>query len=620
MYKKLFHTLLIVVPVAVAAWFMVQYGKTGNTFYGDAQGYYMYLPATFIYHNHTAGYQLPRDKDIPSSVIWYVDMMQSGTRTAKGHILNQYTYGVALMEAPFFFIAHSCELLKGGNANGYSTVYENAIKLSSVVYCLLGLFIIYRILRRYFSTTVSLLSTSFIFIGTNLFWFTVYQAGMAHEPLFFLYALLILLTVKAHEQPALSRFMLVGFVAGIITLIRPTDIICLLIPLLYNVYSRKTLTIKKDFLFTHRKKIFMAALCFIIPILPQLFYWKMMTGRYVVYSYGSQGFNWDKPKIIAGLFHFSNGWIPYSPIMIFSLAGLFFMKKVRQWAWATWLLFPIYVYIIYSWYCYNYINGLGSRPMIHLYPLLSIPLAIVIGYIAKKGVIIKTIFTFVCLFFIALNISYSMQRAVGVLNSEESNFEFNAQMLFRMHLRYNDLVTLDIGEWQPNASVLEKAATLKCENYEHPVDEHYVPDTTGKSSYVYHMLNDEHHPNTLHVIYNRKKFGGAHWLKCSGRFMVPEGPKGYFKHLFVLSIDHNGSFLKWCGMKPLNKIGLADSSCGHTDYKFDHWELRRWGYVYFFVKIPRNIQDGDKITLDLWNIGKEDIYMDDICLELYKER
>jgi len=619
MRKRLLYILIITLPVIIAIWFSARFGHRQETFYGDAQGYYMYLPSTFIYHNHTNEYKLPADKGIPQSVEWYVYTMRLYLdRTPTGQLLNQYTYGIALMESPFFFAAHAYEKLTGGNANGYSPTYEYMVKFGTITYCLLALALTFLILKRHFSTTISLLTLSMLFAGTNLFWFTAYQAGMAHVPLFFLYALLMWLTIQVHEKPRLRYFIAAGFTVGIITLIRPTDIICLLIPLLYNVHNRQTLAIKKAFLITHRKKILLAAACFITPILPQLYYWKMMTGSYIVYSYGSQGFNWDKPRIIDGLFSFHNGWIAYSPIMIFSLAGMLFYRRIKQWAWCIWLLFAVYVYIIYSWYCYNYINGLGSRPMIHLYTLLAIPFAAFTTYISGKANIAKMAFALVSLFFIAVNISFSMQKAAGILNSEESNFQFNSQMLFRMKMRYNDLVTADIAEWQPDATKLEKTGILKCENYEDPTDAHYTTDTTGRSKFVYHMLDEEHHPNTINIVYNKKDFGDAQWLKCSGRFMIPNGPTGYFKHLLVFSIKRGDDYYKWQGMKITNKIGLADSTCPHSEIELNHIELKKWGYVYFYTKLPAKVKDGDIITLDLWNIGKEEIYMDDICLELYK--
>ncbi|MBK6328997.1 MAG: hypothetical protein IPF62_00245 [Bacteroidetes bacterium] len=86
------------------------YGKKSYTFYGDALGYYLYLPSTFIYHNLQSIEQLPTDKQIDQSVIHYTQSIPNlNPKSPKGYYVNQYTYGVALMELPFFAIAHFYE-------------------------------------------------------------------------------------------------------------------------------------------------------------------------------------------------------------------------------------------------------------------------------------------------------------------------------------------------------------------------------------------------------------------------------------------------------------------------------------------------------------------------------
>ncbi len=450
MSRRIINAFIIVFTVVIAAVFLYNYGNAKNTFYGDAFGYYIYLPSTVIHHNIKTPFNTP-DKNISDGIKWCFGVIK-GAQNEKGFYLNQYTYGIALMESPFFFLAHGYEKIKGMDANGFSETYNILIKTGTLVYALLGLIITYKILRRYFNATLSLLGIDGIFLCTNLFWFAIFQSGMAHVPLFFLYALLIWLTIKLHAAPKTILFMGLGLVAGVITLIRPTDIICLLIPLLYEVNNKAAITSKIAFLKQHKIAIGYMIIAFIIPIIPQLLYWKAITGGLVAYSYGDQSFNFRDPKIIEGLFYFSNGWFPYSPIMIFSIVGLAFYKQLLKWEWCIIILFSLYVYIIYSWYCYYYINGLGSRPMIHLYPLLAIPLTAFFKYISERTWIVKTSFITLCLFFIAMNLCYSIQQVSGVIDSPDSNMAFNFQMLFRTKLTYDDLVVKNIGEWQPDTN------------------------------------------------------------------------------------------------------------------------------------------------------------------------
>jgi hypothetical protein len=188
-----------------------------------------------------------------------------------------------------------------------------------------------------------------------------------------------------------------------------------------------------------------------------------------------------------------------------------------------------------------------------------------------------------------------------------------------MHPGYNDLVVYDLNQCQPDRHNVTKLKTLGCENYEDSVSDHYVKDTSFRSKYVYHMLDEEFNPKAIRIQYDKKLFADAKWFKCSGRFMCISTPD-YYSSLFALSLKHaneSESYL-WKAVKVENKIGVSDGSCRHDPVRLDHFEKDKWDYVYFYIRIPQDIRDGDNVELYLWNLKKREIYVDDICLELYK--
>lgn len=601
--------------------FMFKFNQHQDMFHGDAMGYYAYLPATFIYNNVKDMNALPVDVDIKEGARIYLNNVKTASvKASLKHTVNQYTYGIALIELPFFTIAHLYEKAAGLPATGYSNTYNNIIVFGTLVYALLGLLLVYLTVRELYSHVIAFLTVVLIVLATHFFWFMFGQAGMSHIPLFFLYALLVYLTVRVHKRPKLLYFMTIGFVAGLITVIRPTDIVCLLIPLLYNVYNKETFNNKTTFIKSNLKPITWATLVFIIPIIPQLIYWQQTTGQLVFYSYGEQSFNWTSPKIIQGLFHFNNGWLPYAPVMIFALVGLLWYKQYRQWLVCLLVLLPVYIYIIYSWYCYNYINGLGSRPMIHMYPVLAIPLAAFLQYLSKKSIVVKTAFALLCVFFMASIFSLSMLMAQFKFRSEDANAQFYWGMLFKKNLSYKNLLEYDLAEFMPEENELTNLGTLATKDYNDSLSNHYVADPEG-AGYVYHMwLGQEYNPEGIKLIYDKEKFKGARWLKCSGRFMYTTF-ENYAPRIFVLSFkDSNGEIIKWSGCKIENKVGFADSSCQHSEDEimYLHEEKWLWGDVYFYTRIPKNIKDGDKVELDMWNMSGEDVFFDDFKIELFK--
>lgn len=605
MLKSTINKFLLAAVILVSAGCFIKYGKNSNTLYGDALGYYMYLPATFIYNNVDRMYDLPDDKTIHFGIRWYAQEMKA-RKGPIGKEVNQYTYGIAFLEMPFFFIAHAIEKVRGHTGNGYSITYQYLVKASSVFYLLMGMLLLYRILKNYFPPGISLLTLLCLFIGTNLFWFTLLQSGMSHIPLFFLYCMLILSTIELHKKPQKRKFIAMGLTIGLITVIRPTDILCILIPLLYNVYNKVTMHDKILLLKNHASKMALLIAAFILPVIPQLLYWKTTTGQYIYYSYADQSFSyWKHPKIIEGLFSFNNGWLAYSPIMLISLAGMVLYRRYKKWAWCLWVILPAYIYIIYSWYCYNYINGLGSRPMIHLYPLLAIPFAALLQVVAMQKNITKAAFITLCLFFTGINIGFSRMRSAGILQSEESNLAYNARMFFKDHIEYQDLYVRDIGENPPVPSEIKGHIADSCSSFNDSLSAAFYSDTRIGKGYVFKVGNEDFSPN-VSITYNKKTMQGTRWIKCSGFFMYPQSA-GYPFHLLVLDIS--GKLWKGCRIE--NKIDSTLSA-----YPLDYSQPNKWGHISYFVRMPANIKDGDIIKLFVWNMPKTDLYMDDLCLEL----
>ena len=612
----------LIASLIIASWYFIAFGKDTYPFYGDAMGYYMYLPTTFIYHNFTSMERLPeKTVHFDYLISLHLEKMRNESpKSPKGYIVDKYTYGVAALEMPFFLIAHGYEKIAGRPATGYSFAYKAMLKCSALFYALFGLILVYKTLNFFFSKDYSLIGTTVIFIGSNLFWFTLYQAGMSHVPLFFLYALLLYTTILLHQRPKPFLFVLAGFTAGLITLIRPTDVICLLIPLLYNVYNTETIKQKAALIKTNKKSILFAAIVFVLPMIPQMIYWKTVAGSYIYYSYENEHFNWLQPRVWEGLFSFSNGWLAYSPVMVFSIIGILMYRKIKPFIFILLTLLPIYIYVIYSWYCYNYINGLGSRPMLHMYPLLALPLTALIARVSESKLYWKVITVFLFVFFIGVNITYSIQQAKRILFSEESGMTYNLHMLFKTTANYNDLVINDIQQLQPNTNMLEKVQTLECHNYDDSLNNRYEADTTKKSKYVYHMHNDdEYHPDNITINYNKAIFKDARWLQCSGDFLCRQH-YSYLRHLLTLEIRKGDNISSWVALKIDNKIGLTEPDATPDEFTFDHCELNKWGHLYFFYKIPANLHDGDRIRMDVWNIGKQELYFDNLCLELYRDK
>ena len=450
-------------------------------------------------------------------------------------------------------------------------------------------------------------TTCIILLGTNLFWFTCFQSGMAHVPLFFLYAALIFVTIRLHRSPSIYRFIIVGLLCGLITTIRPSDIVCICIPIFYSVFDLNSLTRKWHLLKKNSLSLLASAIAFLLPAIPQLLLWKKLTGRLFYDSYVGQSFNWRHPHLIDGLFGFSNGWLSYTPLMLLALFGLFFFKNIKPLILSILVILPIYTYIIYSWYCYNYINGLGSRPMIHLYPLLAFPLAAVLLYSFQKSRLMFVFTMLSAVFFISINIAYSYQFARGDLASDNSNFQFNWQTMFKRSLSYQDLPVFDLGEKQPRKSDLQTCQHLGTIDYSllHPP--------------YFTIENNVEYPEVfIHTIYHKTDYEGLQFIKCSGLFYSPEDIGDVSKSVrFVLELKRNDSTYLWKAITINNKIGKSESAMLlNPNIHLGNCNASVWGNVYFFIKAPFELQENDQIHLGIWNPSHQQLFVKNISLDM----
>lgn len=593
-------------------------GREAYNFYGDALGYYMYLPNTFIYQNHKSVERLPQDRGIRPFIHNYAAQMGSGQRTPKGYVLNQYTYGTALMEMPFFFIAHAWEKLRGSVANGFSESYRMAIGVSTLFYGVLGLWLVYRLLRCKFSQEVASITTALLLLGTNLFWFVLHQQGMAHVPLFFLFASLMWLTILVHEKGRWIHFAGLGFTTGLITVIRPVDGLCVLIPVCYAA-GRPFLKTKLDFLLRNWAGILLAGACFLMPIVPQLLYWKWLTGYTIYDSYGpAQGFDFRHPHIWSGLFGASNGWLFYTPLMVLAIFGFTCIRRLGSFVLAGPLFLVLYVYCIYAWFLPNYPNGLGSRPMVDIYAVLALPMAAFIEWVGNRSRVIQGVAAMLVIVFMAINISYSCQQALGIIWSEDSNYAFNFQTFFRYHLRYNDLVVWDVHMLQPDVRKLRPVQLSYCTNIaDSAFSANVITDSTGRSGKVFRIREGEEYPPlALTIPYDSLEGKPVRWIRCSGRFMAPEPEYNiYQNHLLVMQIKRGSETIAWHAVRINNKVGLLEQPPKGGEARLFNFREDVRGQVSYFVPLPKAIKAGDVLRLDVWNTGKKPLYVSELCME-----
>ncbi|MFI5150286.1 MAG: hypothetical protein ACHQRM_11185 [Bacteroidia bacterium] len=401
-----------------------------SPFVDDAEQYYAYLPATFIYHH--LDFQFPNG-------YWCV-AGKNGKRVPK------YTFGVALLETPFFIAGHTAARLLDYPLTGYSEPYSRAACGAVLCYVFLGLFCLYKALIRYVDPRAAALTLFILFYATNLFYYSVSFPLMSHAFSFSMFSVFVYAWIRCIKDRHLPSLFLASAAAGMIVLIRPPDLLLLLFPLLMGISDFRAW--KEGWFFLFRKKGYLAlsALFFLLLCFLQPLYWYLITDTWFINGYDGERFFFRDPQVINFLFSCRKGLIPYAPVMIFSLLGFIALyRRCRELFWPVLGFTVINVYVLSCWWDWTFGGSLGNRALIQSFALLAFPLAALIHACATCFRTVRArlysyagMFAVAC-FFVVFNLSLVHKYRSGVIHWDDMNKQAYWYMLPKWDLTPDEL-------------------------------------------------------------------------------------------------------------------------------------------------------------------------------------
>jgi hypothetical protein len=367
----LFATLLVVRTVKL----------TPNELSWDVFGYYLPLPATFVHHDpllHDISWMTQMQEQYGTTATLY-----QVTQAPDGSPMYFFLLGMSLLYLPSFLLGHATAFATGAPMDGFSLPYQYAMALGCMLYTLIGLVYFRRTLLQFFPDRTVAVLLVLVGFGTNYFHFTTVKDLETANFLFFGMAVLVWNTIRWHAEHKRRNLLAIAASVAMITLVKPSEIICGLIPLFWGVFDRTSWNTRITLLRTHGKDVALAVLLGLLVLSPQLVYWKMKTGSFIFDSYKNPGVGLDlwSPHIGPILFSLKKGWLVYTPIMVFALLGFVQLWQRKRELFPVILgYFLITFYIIASWSEWWYGASYSIRPMITSYVLLAIPL----GYFLQR--------------------------------------------------------------------------------------------------------------------------------------------------------------------------------------------------------------------------------------------
>jgi len=389
--------------------------RTESTISWDVSGYYMYLPAIFIYNDLKEQQFLDdiidRYQPTPSNI--------QSFKHSSGNYVMKYSAGQAITLSPFYAVGHIWASYDDRyDADGFSFPYQMSLALGCFLIAIIGLIYLRKVLLEFYSDGVTGLVLISIVFGSNYLEYAGISSGMTHNSLFTYYALLLWTTIQFHKQPSSTRALIIGALIGIMALTRPTEIIAAFIPVMWGIsgIGWSHFNQRWNFFKQHMTKLFKAILLTMTIGAIQLIYWKYASGDWIVYSYGEEGFSWFSPHIKECMLSYRSGWLVYSLMMIFSLIGLGVLYFKNKTLFYSIIIFTIlFMYLCFAWDVWWYGGSLGQRAMVQSYPVLALAIGAFYQWIGNQKVYWRIAVGVLIPLFICLNLYWTHQSHKGGL-------------------------------------------------------------------------------------------------------------------------------------------------------------------------------------------------------------
>jgi len=344
---------------------------------GDGVGYYAFARALLLernldftadYQHANAGFREARlDSDGNPRGIF---------RTSTGHLDNHFTIGPAILWAPFLLLAHGGVLLArlfGAqvSADGFSLPYLLAMAVGTLLCGFLALLISYRIACRFVAERWALLATIAIWWGSSLPVYMYFNPSWSHAHSAFTVALFFWYWLRTRESRSVSEWFWLGLIAGLaLNVYYPNALVLLLLvpeaAASYRAASEKAGNAPGFARLLKSHLLFCAVV--LVALLPTfLTKYAIYGGVFETGYLPITQWSWSSPWFLALLFSANHGLFSWTPILIFAVAGIFFLvPSERQVGSSVLFVLLAFYYFMASYPDWPGISSYGNRFFVSL--------------------------------------------------------------------------------------------------------------------------------------------------------------------------------------------------------------------------------------------------------------
>jgi hypothetical protein len=303
----------------------------------------------------------------------------------RGEVTSRTPIGVGLVWAPAIVLAHLGTVVAdrlGASlpADGFSAPYQAAATTTTFLCGMLAVFLVEAVVRRYFSPAVALLVALALWFGTPLDFYAVANPFMSHGVSAGAAALFVFLWLTWRTGAEGRRWLVLGLVGGLMTLVRVQDGVLLALPVI-------------DLLMARGRRAGPALAAFaagpLLGAVLQSAVWARLWGADFVRQIGTQGPGFTARLHAADvLFSPRHGLFTWTPLWALAAAGfLLWLRRDRRLAALMVLAFAMAVAVNSSMGDWWGSHGFGQRRFLGLTALFALGLAEVVDLLRARPLV-----------------------------------------------------------------------------------------------------------------------------------------------------------------------------------------------------------------------------------------
>jgi len=458
--------------VLVAAFVVSLPAVTPRIYASDEIQYFSYLRSLWFDHDVSFEneYQHFYDLNIGRGESFHATFLEQHTEA--GRRPSFATIGSALLWSPFYACADLATRSTGGPADGFSRPYVAAVAYGSACYGFVAILLSIAAARRLAGP--GLQAGVAIWLGTPLLFYMYVSPPYSHACSAFAVALFVTIWLHVRERWSVGGAIVLGLSGALMAMVREQDVFLALGPAvdfavtalrndragLENGRAGLRLEEARSSIGSARGpsaarsrrarasgggapralrnagKVATAlagCLAFALGLLPQLFAYKALNGRFGPSTLVIRKMNWQAPHALDVLASPEHGFFLWTPLAALAIAGLVVLAvcgpaHVRRIGWCALLMVGLQIYVSGSVESWTVAGAFGQRRFVALTILLTIGLAGLMAAVPKSawrpalGAVLA-----VCVWW---NVALIAEFGTGMMNRQRLELRKNAYDAF----------------------------------------------------------------------------------------------------------------------------------------------------------------------------------------------